>query len=152
MHPESTDSRDTTIGRVSVSERGGKVVSLKVDGSYGGCGSGITDEAFVQLSEYLDGKREVFDLDLEPDGTDFQKDVWNALMRIPYGKTVSYSDVAIASGHPGAVRAVGNAVGRNPIPVIIPCHRVIRADGHIGGYALGTELKIRLLKLEGALW
>ena len=151
MHPMSTDSRDTTIGRVSVSERGGKVVSLKVGGSYGGCGSGITDEAFVQLSEYLDGKREVFDLDLEPDGTDFQKDVWNALMRIPYGKTVSYSDVAIASGHPGAVRAVGNAVGRNPIPVIIPCHRVIRADGSIGGYALGTELKIRLLKLEGAL-
>ncbi len=151
MHPESTDSRDTTIGRVSVSERGGKVVSLKVGGSYGGCGSGITDEAFVQLSEYLDGKREVFDLDLEPDGTDFQKDVWNALMRIPYGKTVSYSDVAIASGHPRAVRAVGNAVGRNPIPVIIPCHRVIRADGSIGGYALGTELKTRLLKLEGAL-
>ena len=151
MHPESTDSRDTTIGRVSVSERGGKVVSLKVGGSHGGCGSGITDEAFVQLSEYLDGKREVFDLDLELNGTDFQKDVWNALMRIPYGKTVSYSDVAIASGHPGAVRAVGNAVGRNPIPVIIPCHRVIRADGHIGGYALGTELKIRLLKLEGAL-
>ena len=151
MHPMSTDSRDTTIGRVSVSERGGKVVSLKIGGSYGGCGSGITDEAFVQLSEYLDGKREVFDLDLEPDGTDFQKDVWNALMRIPYGKTVSYSDVAIASGHPGAVRAVGNAVGRNPIPVIRPCHRVIRADGSIGGYALGTELKIRLLKLEGAL-
>ncbi len=151
MHPESTDSRDTTIGRVSVSERGGKVVSLKVGGSYGGCGSGITDEVFVQLSEYLDGKREVFDLDLELDGTDFQKDVWNALMRIPYGKTVSYSDVAIASGHPRAVRAVGNAVGRNPIPVIIPCHRVIRADGSIGGYALGTELKIRLLKLEGAL-
>ena len=128
-----------------------KVVSLRIGDSDSGCRNSITDKAFIQLSEYLDGKREEFDLDLEFEGTPFQKDVWNALMRIPYGKTVSYSDVAIASGHPGAVRAVGNAVGRNPIPVIIPCHRVIRSDGSIGGYALGTELKTRLLKLEGAL-
>ncbi len=151
MYPVSTDSRDTPIGTVSISEQGGKIVSLKIGGSDRICRNDILDEAFRQLNEYLGGTRKVFDLDLELNGTSFQKDVWKALMEIPYGKTVSYSDIAKTSGHPEAVRAVGNAVGKNPIPLIIPCHRVIRSDGSIGGYALGTELKEKLLKLEGAL-
>ncbi len=148
MLPSSTDSRDTPIGRVSITREGKKIISLRIGASGDGC---RFDDAFLQLNEYLRGVRKDFDLELELHGTRFQKDVWNALMKIPYGTTVSYSDVAIASGHPGAVRAVGNAVGKNPIPVIIPCHRVIRSDGSIGGYALGIELKKKLLKLEGAL-
>lgn len=151
MHPVSTDSRNTPIGMVSVSEQGGKIVSLMIGGSDRICKNDILDEAFRQLHEYLEGTRKGFDLELEPNGTPFQKDVWKALMKIPYGKTISYSDVAEASGHPEAVRAVGNAIGKNPIPLIIPCHRVIRSDGSIGGYALGTELKEKLLRLEGAL-
>ena len=93
----------------------------------------------------------MFKLDLRPDGTDFQKDAWTALTKIPYGKTISYAELAEMSGHPGAYRAAGNANGRNPILIIIPCHRVVRSDGDIGGYSLGTELKTRLLRLEGAI-
>ena len=89
--------------------------------------------------------------ELNPEGTGFQKDVWNALMEVPYGKTISYSGLAETSAHPRAVRAVGRAMHDNPISVVIPCHRVIRSDGGIGGYALGLDLKTRLLKLEGAL-
>lgn len=151
MHQVSTDSRDTPIGTVSISEQGGKIVSLKIGGSDRICRNDVLDEAFRQLYEYLGGNRKRFDLDMEPNGTPFQKDVWNALKDIPYGKTVSYSDIAKASWHPRAVRAAGNAVGKNPIPLMIPCHRVIRSDGNIGGYALGTELKEKLLRLEGVL-
>ena len=151
MLPMSTDSRATPIGTVSVTEQGGSIISLRIGGSDKGNGSDVTDEAFAQLFEYLEGGRKEFNLELDPNGTPFQKDVWNALMKIPYGKTVSYSEIAKASGHPKALRAVGTAIGKNPIPVIIPCHRVIRSDGSIGGYALGIDLKIRLLRLEGAL-
>ena len=147
----STGSEEMSIGIVSISEQGGRITSLRIGGSDIGRRSDILDEAFLQLREYLEGKRKEFELKLELDATPFQKDVWNALMRIPYGKTVSYSEVAEMSGHPKAVRAVGNAVGRNPIPLIVPCHRVIRSDGSVGGYALGTELKTKLLRLEGAL-
>ena len=151
MLPMSTNSRATPIGTVSVTEQGGSIISLRIGGSDKRDGSDVTDEAFTQLFEYLEGGRKEFNLELGPNGTPFQKDVWNALMKIPYGKTVSYSEIAKASGHPKALRAVGTAIGKNPIPVIIPCHRVIRSDGSIGGYALGIDLKIRLLRLEGTL-
>ena len=129
----------------------GRIVSIKAGESYYCSRNKILDEAFEQLNEYLKGERKTFDLDLEPEGTDFQKDVWNALLDVPYGKTISYSELAKASGHPRAVRAVGGAMHSNPIPIVIPCHRVIRSDGSIGGYALGPDLKTRLLKLEGFL-
>ena len=134
-----------------MSERDGCITTLEFSGCRDGSCSDVLNEAFAQLEEYLSGKRRVFKLDLHPDGTDFQKDVWTALTKIPYGKTVSYAELAEMSGHPGAYRAAGNANGSNPIPIIIPCHRVVRSDGNIGGYSLGTDLKTRLLRLEGAI-
>ena len=146
-----TCSRMTSLGEISISERDGFITSLEFAGCRNGPCSVVLDEAFAQLEEYLSGMRRMFKLDLRPDGTDFQKDVWTALTRIPYGKTVSYAELAEISGHPGAYRAAGNANGRNPIPIIIPCHRVVRSDGGIGGYSLGIELKTRLLRLEGTI-
>jgi len=141
----------TSIGSVTIAERNGKIVSLTVGTGYYSPVDGVVAAAFDQLEEYLDGKRETFDLDFVLKGTDFQMDVWSALMKVPYGETVSYSELASLSGHPGASRAVGNAVGRNPIPVFVPCHRAIRNDGRIGGYSLGTDIKGKLLKIEGIL-
>ena len=83
------------------------------------------------------------------DGTAFRQDIWNALAKVPYGTTISYGELAKASGHPGASRAVGGAMATNPIPLLIPCHRVIAADGSIGGFTGGTELKRKLLAIEG---
>lgn len=101
-----------------------------------------------QLGEYFDGQRRTWDLALAPDGTDFQRAVWQALMSIPYGTTRSYRDIAEQIGHAKAVRAVGAANGANPIPVIIPCHRVIGADGSLTGFGGGLDKKRYLLDLE----
>jgi methylated-DNA-[protein]-cysteine S-methyltransferase len=103
-----------------------------------------------QLLEYFDGKRQVFDLQLAPTGTAFQRAVLDALQTIPYGETRSYLDIARQIGRPDAVRAVGAANGRNPLPIVIPCHRVIGADGSLTGFGGGLETKLFLLQLEGA--
>lgn len=105
--------------------------------------------AAEELGEYFSGKQKTFTVPLSPWGTPFQREVWAALRTIPYGRTVCYRDVAEQIGRPSAVRAVGNANGRNPIPIIIPCHRVVAADGSLGGYSLGLDLKRKLLELEG---
>lgn len=102
-----------------------------------------------QLARYFAGELRAFDLPLAPAGTPFQRSVWDALRRIGYGQTASYGQIAAAIGSPGATRAVGSAVGANPIPVIIPCHRIIRADGSIGGFALGLDAKRLLMNIEG---
>lgn len=102
-----------------------------------------------QLNEYFAGKRTRFDLDLDFTGTEFQKEVWAALLEIPFGETRSYSDIACRIGRPKAVRAVGAANGRNPISIVAPCHRVIGASGKLTGFAGGLENKALLLKLEG---
>jgi len=108
--------------------------------------------ALDQLHEYLTGSRRTFDLPLDLRGTEFQRDVWNAIATIPYGLTVSYGEIAGQVGRPRAVRAVGQAVGANPVPIVIPCHRVIGRDGHLVGFGGGLPLKERLLSLErGAL-
>lgn len=104
--------------------------------------------AATQLREFLAGERTAFDLRLRPSGTDFQLQVWAALLRIPYGQTLSYAEQAVVVGRPNAARAVGAANGRNPIPVIIPCHRVVGSAGSLTGYAGGVDLKARLLDLE----
>jgi methylated-DNA-[protein]-cysteine S-methyltransferase len=101
-----------------------------------------------QLDEYFAGDREHFDLKLNPSGTEFQLRVLEELQKIPYGETSSYSDIANRVGRPAAVRAVGAANGRNPIPIIIPCHRVIGKNGQLTGFAGGLPLKQRLLELE----
>lgn len=112
--------------------------------------SELTDRAAEQLIEYFDKKRTSFDLPVFPDGTPFQMKVWKALQSIPYGEVRTYAQIAEAIGKPGAVRAVGNACGANPIPIVIPCHRVVAKDG-IGGFSAGKhpeKLKELLLKLE----
>jgi methylated-DNA-[protein]-cysteine S-methyltransferase len=102
-----------------------------------------------ELREYFAGKRKEFTIELAPKGTPFQLAVWNELLKIPYGRTISYSELAARIGRPAAVRAVGAANGANPIPVIIPCHRVIGANGTLTGYGGGLERKQWLLALEG---
>lgn len=111
----------------------------------------ILSKAVHQLKEYFDGKRKNFDLPLDVAGTSFQKSVWRELRKIPYGKTCSYRDIASRIKNPKAVRAVGNASGKNPVSIIVPCHRVIAADGSLGGYSSGLEMKRKLLELEASL-
>ncbi|MGI9324573.1 MAG: methylated-DNA--[protein]-cysteine S-methyltransferase [Pseudomonadales bacterium] len=105
-------------------------------------------DAQTQLSEYFEGSRRTFDLTLDPAGTAFQQAVWQALLTIPYGETRSYLEVAKAVGKPKAVRAVGSANGRNPLPIVVPCHRVIGSDGSLTGFGGGLENKKLLLALE----
>ena len=105
-------------------------------------------EAERQLGEYFGGKRTVFDLRLDFAGTEFQKKVWNELLKIPFGETRSYAEIARRLGKPRAVRAVGAANGRNPISIVAPCHRVIGADGSLTGFAGGLDTKQYLLGIE----
>ncbi len=105
-----------------------------------------------ELAQYFAGQRRTFDVPLAPQGTPFQRSVWMALLAIPYGATESYGALAARIGKPAAVRAVGLANGRNPVPILIPCHRVIGADGTLTGYGGGLERKAALLALENACW
>jgi methylated-DNA-[protein]-cysteine S-methyltransferase len=107
--------------------------------------------ARTQLNEYFAGRRHEFDLPLAPEGSDFQQSVWRALLGVEFGRTASYGALAAQVGRPDAARAVGAAVGRNPIAIIIPCHRIIGADGSLTGYAGGLPRKTRLLEIEGVL-
>ncbi|BCN31269.1 methylated-DNA--protein-cysteine methyltransferase [Anaeromicropila herbilytica] len=108
----------------------------------------IIQEAYQQLLEYFSGTRTKFELSISPEGTEFQKKVWNALRDIPYGETRSYKEIATFIGNEKASRAVGNANNKNPIPIIIPCHRVIGANGKLVGYAGGLDKKKKLLDIE----
>ncbi len=105
-------------------------------------------EILNQLKRYLRGENVYFDCKLDLRGTPFQKKVWSALTKIPYGQTRSYKEIAQAIGHPKAFRGVGNANRQNPIPLIIPCHRVINENGHLGGFRYGKKIKKKLLNLE----
>ena len=109
---------------------------------------GALADAVQQLREYFSGTRRDFDLPLAPAGTAFQKSVWRTLSEIPYGETISYIELARRIGKPKASRAVGQANGRNPLPIVIPCHRVIAADGSLGGFGGGLPTKVKLLELE----
>ncbi|NCT71597.1 MAG: methylated-DNA--[protein]-cysteine S-methyltransferase [Xanthomonadaceae bacterium] len=111
----------------------------------------LIDLAARQLDEYFAAERQVFDLPLEPRGTDFQRTVWMTLAGIGYGETISYAQLAQRVGKPTAMRAVGAANGRNPLPIVLPCHRVIGADGSLTGFGGGLPTKQFLLELEGAL-
>jgi len=110
--------------------------------------SGVLAEACIQLEEYFAGKRKEFSVSFVQDGTDFQKKIWAALQKIPFGRTVSYLDIAKLCGSPGAVRAVGRANSTNKIPILIPCHRVIGKNGNLVGYSGGITTKIWLLDHE----
>lgn len=110
---------------------------------------GELDDVAHQLGEYFAGRRRTFDLPLAPHGTEFQRRVWAELARIPYGEVISYRTLAVRVGNPNAIRAVGGANGRNPLPIVIPCHRVIAADGSLAGFGGGVPSKQFLLALEG---
>jgi len=111
--------------------------------------SPIIEATIKQLEEYFSGKRRKFELPLKPTGTDFQKNAWKELGRIPFGGTLSYSQQAKRIDSANAVRAIGSANGKNPISIVVPCHRVITQSGKISGYAGGPEVKRKLLQLEG---
>ena len=108
----------------------------------------LSDEVYAQLEAYFAGRRKSFDLPLAPQGTSFQREVWTALLQIPYGEVRTYADIARAVNRPKGFQAVGGANHKNPIPIVIPCHRVIGSDGSLTGYAWGLERKQQLLDLE----
>lgn len=108
-------------------------------------------DIYNQLNEYFERERKQFDIPLDITGTDFQLRVWKELAKIPYGKVLSYKEIAGKVGGDSFVRAVGRANGQNPVPIIIPCHRVIETNGKIGGYSGGTGIKEKLLELEGSI-
>jgi methylated-DNA-[protein]-cysteine S-methyltransferase len=145
---------NSPLGPIGIAETNGKLTHLYF--SYEGFPEAehirketpLLAEAAKQLAEYFAGLRREFDLPLDPNGTEFQRRVWNALREIPYGETRSYKETAIAAGNEKACRAVGMANNRNPISIIIPCHRVIGADGDLVGYGGGLDKKIWLLNLE----
>lgn len=112
---------------------------------------GLFETAKYQLRQYFSGERRQFDLLLAPTGTTFQLQVWQALQTIPYGQLISYKELAIAIGNPRAVRAVGGANSRNPLPIVVPCHRVIGSDGSLTGFSSGLDIKQKLIDLERAV-
>lgn len=142
-------SMETPAGILVVEDDGMRIISVRFEeGKIIAPCTALQKETERQIREYFAGKRKSFDLPFYLNGTVFQKKVWNVLRTIPYGKTVSYQELAEMCGNGNACRAVGMAVHSNPFPVIIPCHRVIRKDGSLGGYAYGVERKRILLELE----
>lgn len=146
--------RDTAIGRIGIAEEHGSITNLYFEScdvipqNVASRETAIISEAFRQLEAFLAGELQTFSLPLDPVGTVFMRTVWNCLRTIPYGKTASYKEIAIAAGKPKACRAVGLANNRNPIPIFIPCHRIIGVDGRLVGYRGGLEVKRFLLELE----
>ena len=141
------------IGILEIICENGKLVSLKLV-DY--CEKSNVETDFIkdikkQLDEYFLGKRTIFNIKINPKGTDFQKLVWSELQNIPYGKIKSYSEIATASGNKNAQRAVVNACNKNPIIIIIPCHRVVSKNNNLGGYAYGSEIKQKLLNIENGI-
>jgi methylated-DNA-[protein]-cysteine S-methyltransferase len=148
---------DTPIGRLRLVSNGAALVRIEFEGRYStaagdeAASDPVLEACAGQLRDYFAGTRDHFDLPLAPAGTEFQRAVWTALSAIPHGELRSYRDIAIAIDKPAAVRAVGAANGRNPLPVVVPCHRVIGSDGSLTGFAGGLAIKRQLLELEGSL-
>ena len=145
---------DSPIGKIAVLAENEKIIRLELKTEQK-ADSVITEkvlfEAEKQLFEYFSGKRKAFELEYEFSGTEFQKAVWNELLKIPFGKTKTYGEIAKEIGNPKAGRAVGSACNKNPLPIIVPCHRVIGANGKLTGFACGTETKEWLLGHEEKL-
>ena len=143
---------DTEIGRIGVYAPGEAIVEIRLnEQGIAACESPspLEKEAGRQLRAYFQKRLRTFDLPVHPEGTDFMRTIWKTLCKVPFGETVSYGWLAAASGYPGAARAVGQAMHRNPIPIVIPCHRVVGAGGHLTGFGGGMEIKCALLALEG---
>jgi methylated-DNA-[protein]-cysteine S-methyltransferase len=139
-------------GPIGIAEEDGKITRVffgkKLPAGFNRAETPLIKKASAQLAEYFDGRRKKFELAMELRGTDFQRAVWSALQKIPFGKTISYGELAASIGKPKAARAVGMANNRNPIVIIVPCHRVIGHDGRLTGYGGGLPVKESLLNLE----
>ena len=144
---------ETVLGDVTLVEEDGALLAISLKSIKEGTEleTTIIKEAHRQITEYLKGERKVFDLPIRLRGTDFQQQVWTALLDIPYGETRSYKQIAEAIGNPKGMRAVGMANNRNPLLIVVPCHRVIGANGSMVGYGEGVEMKEFLLRLEKSL-
>jgi methylated-DNA-[protein]-cysteine S-methyltransferase len=148
---------DSPIGVLRLVSNGHKLLRIEFEGQYLECDAASERSDAVltacagQLADYFARRRQHFELPLGAHGTPFQQSVWDALAEIPYGELRSYRDIAQNLGNPAAVRAVGAANGRNPLPIVVPCHRVIGSNGSLTGFAGGLENKMFLLQLEGAL-
>ncbi len=147
---------NTPIGRLRLVSDGDHLVRIDFEGHQDGSAGEEADDPLLeacaeQLRDYFAGKRQYFNLPLAPPGTPFQRAVWQALEEIPFGELRSYRDIAAAIGKPTATRAVGAANGRNPLPIVVPCHRVVGSDGSLTGFAGGLAIKRQLLILEGSL-
>jgi methylated-DNA-[protein]-cysteine S-methyltransferase len=145
--------RETSVGRIGIEENDGGITHVYLESDAAPRDGEMREtplirKAFEQLERYLDGRLTEFSVPLSPEGTPFMKLVWEKLREVPFGKTASYKDIATAVGNTRAVRAVGMANNRNPIPILIPCHRIIGSDGKLIGYRGGMEMKRRLLDLE----
>ena len=142
-------SYDTELGKVYIAEDCGKIVGLNLRGIEAPKKeTELIKKTYQELLEYFAGKRKTFDIPLKQSGTDFQMRVWEALRQIPYGKTMTYKDIAKKVGNEKANRAVGMVNHNNPICIIVPCHRVIGKNGKLTGYAEGLDIKAKLLELE----
>lgn len=143
----------TPIGWISITEEDDKISEISI-GEPAVCffmaETKLISDAKKQLNEYFAGKRKNFDLPVALSGTDFQMSVWEKLSEIPYGETRTYKQVAEMIGSPSSYRAVGSAAGKNPVPIIVPCHRVIASGGSMSGYALGADAKKFLIELESS--
>lgn len=145
--------QQTNLGKLGIAEENGSICEVYFEGDKTPDDAVIGEtallkQAFSELNAYLAGELKVFTLPLAPHGTAFRQTVWKALCDVPYGQTASYKDIAVAIGNPKACRAVGQANNKNPIPVFIPCHRIIGADGKMVGYGGGLHIKEKLLDLE----
>ena len=134
------------MGPISIGERDGYLVLLSFTDERGRCGSALLKHAENELMQYFQEKLREFTVPIRLEGTEYQRKVWQAIMEIPYGETRTYEWVAERAG--GSPRSAGNALGANPIPIIIPCHRVVRKDGSLGGYSSGIAIKRRLIEHE----
>ncbi len=139
------------IGMLKIREEGGRIVKIDIWESQEEIpvSSSVLMRVCDELSEYFDGKRQTFSFPIKTDGTEFQKLVWHELMQVPYGEITTYGELAKKIGRSASARAVGNAVGKNPLLIVIPCHRVCRGDGTLGGFSAGIGRKKALLKAEG---
>jgi methylated-DNA-[protein]-cysteine S-methyltransferase len=144
----------TPVGKILLFADDAAITTIDISGEYSKPSgkpkpNDLLLRAAAQLKEYFAGQRETFDLPLAPSGTDFQTKVWRAMQKIPFGQTRTYGQLAAMVGNPSAARAIGAACGRNPLPIVIPCHRVVGSNGNLTGFGGGLEMKQWLLEHEG---
>lgn len=143
---------ETPVGRIKITADDERILSIDfTDDASAACGNALCERAAEELREYFSGKRKTFDLPLKNAPSTFAQRVYDEAMKIPFGETASYGELARAAGSPGAARAVGTALSKNPHIIVVPCHRVIRQNGEPGRYTGGDEKKIALLAFEGAV-